>query len=297
MSQSKPDIRITARVTERERQRIADNAKKCGLSVSEYIKQRALGFEPKPVLPDAFFQVVVTTHLNTDNLHNHFVVNSVSFKDGTKFRDKIGDHMELRRISHEICRELGLGILENSDFYSRGKKKEYWMHRQGIKTHADLLREDVEYCSNYASNGDEFEKQLRGLGYEIDFTRMSVKAKGWGRAKRLSTLGFTDEVIRERLQKNCENLYFHTAEWNYHLPYKPKRFPLESEMRRLGFTIEHTHDTATLVVNVLFLLIITVIKTVMETADVMLLSPDLRYAAKDLKEFVDDFPKTTLASV
>ena len=31
------------------------------------------------------FQVVVTTHLNTDNIHNHFVVNSVSFVDGKKY--------------------------------------------------------------------------------------------------------------------------------------------------------------------------------------------------------------------
>lgn len=35
------------------------------------------------------FQVVVTTHLNTDNLHNHFVINSVSFKDGGKYRNSI----------------------------------------------------------------------------------------------------------------------------------------------------------------------------------------------------------------
>ena len=31
------------------------NASKCGLSTSEYVKQRALGFEPKAVPPDAFF--------------------------------------------------------------------------------------------------------------------------------------------------------------------------------------------------------------------------------------------------
>ena len=30
------------------------------------------------------FQVVVSTHLNTEHIHNHFVVNSVSFKDGLK---------------------------------------------------------------------------------------------------------------------------------------------------------------------------------------------------------------------
>ena len=34
---------------------IAGLAHKCGLSQSEYLRQRALGGEPKAVLPDAFF--------------------------------------------------------------------------------------------------------------------------------------------------------------------------------------------------------------------------------------------------
>ena len=34
------------------------------------------------------YQVLVTVHLNTDNLHCHLVVNPVSFKDGTKFQNK-----------------------------------------------------------------------------------------------------------------------------------------------------------------------------------------------------------------
>ena len=69
------------------------------------------------------YQVLVTVHLNTDNVHCHFVVNPVSFKDGAKFKNKIGDHKELRKISDEICREHELSVLENSDFYSKGKKK------------------------------------------------------------------------------------------------------------------------------------------------------------------------------
>ena len=31
------------------------------------------------------FQVIVSTHLNTNNIHNHFVINSVSFLDGKRF--------------------------------------------------------------------------------------------------------------------------------------------------------------------------------------------------------------------
>lgn len=32
------------------------------------------------------YEIVVTTHLNTDNLHNHIVVNSVSFRTGRNLR-------------------------------------------------------------------------------------------------------------------------------------------------------------------------------------------------------------------
>ncbi len=42
-------------MTEKEKQTIIAKAKKCGLSVSEYVKQRALGYEPKAVLPDTLF--------------------------------------------------------------------------------------------------------------------------------------------------------------------------------------------------------------------------------------------------
>ena len=49
------EIKISARVTEKEKHTITAKAKKCGLSVSEYIKQRALGYKPKAVPPDTLF--------------------------------------------------------------------------------------------------------------------------------------------------------------------------------------------------------------------------------------------------
>ena len=51
----KPRIRIEIRVTEKQKQQIAGLARKCRLSQSEYLRQRALGFEPKGALPNAFF--------------------------------------------------------------------------------------------------------------------------------------------------------------------------------------------------------------------------------------------------
>ena len=42
-------------VSEKEKTKIAANAKICGLKQSEYLRQRALGYEPKPVLPGVFY--------------------------------------------------------------------------------------------------------------------------------------------------------------------------------------------------------------------------------------------------
>lgn len=234
------------------------------------------------------YQVLVIVHLNTDNVHCHFVVNPVSFKDGAKFKNKIGDHKELRRVSDQICREHGLSVLENSEFYSKGKKKEYWVHKAGRKTHRDYLREDVEYCLSFATNPREFESQLYALGYALDPVRFSVKAKHWERAIRLKSIGFTKDIVNEQLRQNAENRY-HLFTLEYKPPYKPKRFPIEDELRKLDFAIDHSYDTATVLVDTVFYLVITVIQIVTELADVMLLSPDLRAAEKDLKELVADY--------
>ena len=49
------DVRIAVRVTAKEKERIQAKARKCGLSTTEYVKQRALGYEPRTVPPDALF--------------------------------------------------------------------------------------------------------------------------------------------------------------------------------------------------------------------------------------------------
>ena len=233
------------------------------------------------------YQVLVTVHLNTDNVHCHFVVNSVSFKDGAKFKNKIGDHKELRRVSDEICREHGLSVLENSNFYG-GHKKDYWLHKSGKKTHRDYLREDVEYCLSFATSPREFESQLYAFGYTLDPVRFSVKAKHLERSVRLAKIGFTKEIVQAQLDRNAECRYrLFTLE--YRPPYRPKKFPLEDELRKLEFAVDHSYDAAIVLIDTIFYLVITVIQIAAELADVMLLSPDLRATERDLKELVADY--------
>ena len=52
----KIELRIEARVTPEQKKKIAQIAEKCGLPQSEYIRQRALGYSPRALLPDAFYE-------------------------------------------------------------------------------------------------------------------------------------------------------------------------------------------------------------------------------------------------
>ena len=53
------------------------------------------------------YQVIVATHTNTDNIHNHFVLNSVSFKDGKKFTNRNKDYNNMQYESDNLCKEYG----------------------------------------------------------------------------------------------------------------------------------------------------------------------------------------------
>lgn len=55
---NKNDPTVSFRITKRDKDRIKQIAKKCGLSQTEYIKQRALGYEPRAIPPDALFLLI-----------------------------------------------------------------------------------------------------------------------------------------------------------------------------------------------------------------------------------------------
>jgi len=234
------------------------------------------------------YQVMVTTHLDKKHhLHNHFVINSTSFKDGLKFRNKIGDHYELREISDAICKERGKSVLENAPFYG-GEKKAYWLHKQGKRTHRDMLREDIEICLTVATSWDEFRRVLFTMGYEVDYRRFIIKAKDWERGVRVEGLGYTVEGIEKRFNETYYSGH-HLADWNNFFYARRKYFPLESIRKKLEFGIEHGKRPEVIYVDTMLLLIILVFQLLKEVADAMLISPEMRRAAKDIKQYVSDY--------
>ena len=51
------DKRVELRLPAKEKAQLEQIAKKCGLSLSEYLRKRGLGYEPGPFLDDQFYAV------------------------------------------------------------------------------------------------------------------------------------------------------------------------------------------------------------------------------------------------
>ena|GEM_PF-20507 len=58
------------------------------------------------------FEVLVATHCDTEHIHSHLVINSVSFEDGKKLHQGPRTLEGLRKISDDICRGMGLSTLQ-----------------------------------------------------------------------------------------------------------------------------------------------------------------------------------------
>ena len=52
------------------------------------------------------FEVIISTHLNTNHYHNHIVLNSVSFKDGKRYYDNNTTYALIRKTSDLICERI-----------------------------------------------------------------------------------------------------------------------------------------------------------------------------------------------
>ena len=232
------------------------------------------------------YEVVVTTHLNTDNLHNHFCWTSSSFVTGKKYRNQIKDHRRLREVSDAVCQEYGKSVLQNAPFYG-GEKGSYWIHKDGGKTHCDILREDLERCLREAYSLQDLNRRMNALGYVCDFNpnheHWTVRAVDWERAVRIDKLGFTKERLMKELDghklwgySSINRVGFYMLD---HPIYKPPIQPVSKELKRRNYELPQTYTAggvAALMIVILFLILMLLIKLTRERNDYTPQTPGLR---------------------
>ncbi len=148
------------------------------------------------------FEVVIATHLNKEHLHNHFVINSVSFADGLKYYDNTANYNKMKRISDRHCYEYNLSVIENPK--SKGRHYAEWLaEKNGYPTIRGQIRDEIDSIIDGSYTTQIFWKELKRRGYEVKNTGKYIAVKPTYAQKyvRLDKLGkyYTPDAINERI--------------------------------------------------------------------------------------------------
>ncbi len=153
------------------------------------------------------FQVVVATHLNTGCIHNHFVVNSVSYTDGKHYHDNKRNLKKLRKLSDKLCKENSLSVIPAPGGTSKPRYM-YVAEKCGLPTRDNVTRQAVDEAISKSFTLKDFDRYMSAMGYRVmlDSKRKywTILGEGWERPKRLHKLGYnyTNERIIERIKDN-----------------------------------------------------------------------------------------------
>lgn len=108
------------------------------------------------------YEVVVSTHQNTNHIHNHFILNSVSFKTGKKYNNNRTNLTKLRQISDSLCAEYGLSVLDEDIGY-----KSTYNHKVLDNDYYKTLKEDLDNVISYSITLKQVIERLKKLDYQV----------------------------------------------------------------------------------------------------------------------------------
>ena len=180
------------------------------------------------------FQVVVTTHLNTKHLHCHFVINSVSFRDGKRCQDT--SWFKFRKVADRICEKYGLYYDPNP---YRSKQSEYLTMKEkaGMPSRYSVAKEAIDYAIEHSKTISEFQYALKEMGYSYNLSPSrkywTVTPKGYDKPIRLKNLGedYTNDRIIERIKSNRNR--WAEIEPFQRAKYKPRQYRLQTRGQKI----------------------------------------------------------------
>ena len=144
------------------------------------------------------YEVVVATHQNTNHIHNHFIINSVSFMTGKKYNNNRTNLAKLRQISDSLCEEYGLSILDEDIGY-----KNTYKHKVIDNDNYKTLKDDLDNVISYSVTLKQVMDRMKLLGYKC-YSRngvITIYRDGYDKVRIEKAFGsdYTKDRINERL--------------------------------------------------------------------------------------------------
>ena len=116
-------------------------------------------------------EVYVATHLDTDNIHSHIVINSVNMKTGRKIHQSTKELNEMRKVNDELCVKYGLPVCipKQKQKVKPLKAKEYYVMDSGRSWKMKMIL-SIEYAMRRGKTKQQFIEEMDKLGYDIRWT-------------------------------------------------------------------------------------------------------------------------------
>ena len=161
------------------------------------------------------FPVIISTHTNTETVHNHFAFPATAF-NGSRYHDCKETYRKIREVSDRLCREYGLSVIEKP----MGKGRhigEIKAEQEGRATVRGLIRRDMDEAIKHCFTYPQFAATFQSLGYTLEWRGKYLRIRPdestrWYRMDKLGE-GYTYEDVQRRLRENGMRRSF--------TPYKP----------------------------------------------------------------------------
>ena len=162
----------------------------------------------------AAYEVLIATHIDRDHLHNHLIINSVSFVDGRKYTGTRDSLIDLKDKSDELCREYGLSVIEKPFRKVRDSTAEKKLRQRGIRPWKDDLRYFISEAVKNTNNLLELKKYLKfhyGVDIKIQSSNLSFRhpdKQKFCRGKKLGIVWTKDNIKKRKCNPKKEKEYF-----------------------------------------------------------------------------------------
>ena len=172
-------------------------------------KCNQIGIELAQQLWGDKYQVLVCTHTNKKNVHNHIVLNSVSFIDGSKYHNSNVEIALLRETNDDICRRYGLSIIKSTKATTINNISESRITNYNRNSgKMELIKADVDEAIKQATKYQDFIDILSFKGYYIKKSNgsISVSTPYYNRNIRLARAfgdDYTFDHIRTRIYQSA----------------------------------------------------------------------------------------------
>ena len=180
------------------------------------------------------YEYLLSTHKDKGHIHNHIIINSVSFETGKKYLKNDRELREIRKLSDEVCREYGLDIIEPKKENRNKSYKEWKSHKENISW-KDKIKIDINETIEESKTYEDFLEKMKSRGYELKYGNSkynTFKHKEMGRSIRGKTLGedYTEKKIKDRIEefKRSKLIYLSKYREDKNLCFNEDKFYKES---------------------------------------------------------------------